>query len=164
MNFLKCGETNLVGLGTLMVSRAVSNYLNKGVRGSGLTITQIYALLLVDKFRGHHVSYIARKGVMDRTTLMRVLYTTKGYVLMHKNRRAEADARYSYPALTLKGAKFMEKWMPVVLTLEQGLEIPAGDGEAFIRFVNFFGSELASLKKKIPASVPKTPISPLDNL
>lgn len=164
MGFLKCGETNLVGLGTLMVSRAVASYLNKGVRGSGLTITQIYALFLVDKFRGEHVSYIARKGVMDRTTLMRVLYTTKGYVLMHKNHNAEADARYSYPALTPKGAKFMEKWMPVVLELEQGLEIPAGDGEAFIRFVNFFSSELASLKKKKPVAPPKMPISPLTPL
>lgn len=164
--FLKCGETNLVGLGTLMVSRSVANYLNKGVRGSGLTITQIYAIFLIDKFRGENISFIAKKGIMDRTTLMRILYTIKKYVLIHKNHNLDADARYSYPALTPKGASFLEKWMPVVLELEKGLEIPTGDGEAFIRFANFFSSELVYLNKKRaadkkPPVIRKRPISPI---
>lgn len=163
--FLKCGKTNLVGLGTLMVSRSITNYLNKGIKESGLTITQIYALLLVDKFRGEHMSYISAKGIMDRTTLTRALYSMREYASVHRD--PNGDLRFVYPALTQKGGDFLEKWMPKVLELEEGLEIPAGDGEAFIRFVNFFSSELAYLNKKNkkkPADAPETPTSHLTPL
>jgi DNA-binding MarR family transcriptional regulator len=142
---LKCGRTSLVGLGTMMVGRSVTMYLDRGVRGSGLTINQIYIMFLIDKLRGENISTIARKCVMHRTNLTKSLSGLKEYIVIHANKGK--DGRNSYPALTNKGADILEKWMPRVIELEKGLQIPTGDSESFIKFINFFSTELADLNK-----------------
>jgi len=93
------------------------------------------------------MSVIAKKGVMDRTTLKRSLDSKamKDCFLIYKNN--ELDHRFFYPALTKKGADILEEWMPKVIELEQGLEIVTGDGESFLRFIDFFCSDIVEKNK-----------------
>jgi DNA-binding MarR family transcriptional regulator len=144
-SLLTCGKTSLVGFGTMMIQRSVISYMNNGIRASGLSINQMYVLYIVNHCRGHHLSYMARKAVMDRTTLTRAFSSMKKYISIYKD---ATDNRFSYPALTAKGVEILDAWMPRILELEESLSIPAGSGDSFIKFVNFFSSELIDLKKK----------------
>ena len=136
---------SLIGLGTMMIQRAVVAYMNHSIKKSGLTISQIYTLYIVGELRGDNISHMARKAAMDRSTLTRAVSTMKKYISVHKD---GINNRDSYPALKKAGADFLEKWMPRVLELEQGLSIPTGNPVAFIQFINFFSSEIVDLKKK----------------
>jgi len=150
VDILKCDNVNLFCLGTMMAHRSVVKYMNSAIKKSGVTINQIYLLFIIDRLRGDNLSCMAKKGVMDRTTLIRGIQNLRGYVSLHKN--IDVDQRFLYPALTKKGADLLEQWMPKVLDLEKGFQILAGDGDAFIRFVEFFSSEMTTLKKDIDSN------------
>lgn len=143
---LKSCDVELLGFSIMIASRSINTFFNKHLKKYNLTMNQAYILYTIAEYRGNNLDYMAKKIFINYKSMRVTINSLGDYVEIHKSRK---DKRSVYPALTEKGAIFLQKIMPKVIDLEEGIGIMAKDKSDFINFVYKFSGDLDKKARKI---------------